>query len=212
MHLSVQDELARLGFPFPITGADHSEEQKTEEGGKQKETAEDAKKKVEFTDEQAAEARRLSQKAAKEAADKARAEERAKIDAERKKADEEAQRKADEEKGEFGKVRESLEKERDDATSKLETITTERDALLLLVKQDVEASWKDLPEEVREAYDGDDDDVLTKKRHMTKNAKIIARLTDKKSPRGNGFDPKATERTTSTDEDSRAKAATRPNF
>lgn len=66
----------------------------------------------------------------------------------------------------------------DELATDRDAVTAERDEYRALVEADVTAAWKDLPEEVRDAYEGDDDDVLGRKRHMVRMAKVIARLTD----------------------------------
>lgn len=106
----------------------------------------------------------------------------------------EQQRAKDKEAAEQGKWQELAEKREADLTA----ATTERDALqsrldeaLQVIRDDVTATWKDTPEEVRDLYEGDEDDVLAKRRHLTRSAKLIARLTaDKDKTRGNGPNPK----------------------
>lgn len=107
------------------------------------------------------------------------------------KADAEAERKRQEAAGEFDQVKASLTSERDTALDEAKTLKTTNEALLALVTADVEAAWGDLPEEVREAYDGADDDPLAKKQHMTRMAKVIARLTAEAAKPGNGPNPPA---------------------
>jgi len=103
----------------------------------------------------------------------------------KKKADAEAERKKAEDAGKFEEVKTSLISERDTALAERKAIEAERDEYRELVTKDVNASWSALPEEIREAYDGADDDVLAKKRHMTRMAKVIERLTgDTTSPAG----------------------------
>ena len=83
-----------------------------------------------------------------------------------------------------------IEKERDDAKGSLTTVTAERDRLLGMIKSDVEATWKDLPAEVVEMYDGEDTDLLAKKDFMTKMEKVIVKLTGSKDKkRGHVEDP-----------------------
>ena len=105
----------------------------------------------------------------------------------------EEQKKADAERIEQGKWEELATKREAELTAKttsLQAMTAERDTLLSIVKADVDAAWDTIPEEVREAYDGEDDDVLAKKQHMTRNAKIIARLQDTGGQPGNRQNPK----------------------
>ncbi len=103
-----------------------------------------------------------------------------------------AQRKKNEEAGKFDEVKQSLESERDTAASERDRFKEQNDTLLRLVKADVEAAWGDLPDEVKDAYDGEDDDVLAKKQHMQRMAKVIAKLTDAVRERkpGHPRDPK----------------------
>lgn len=107
------------------------------------------------------------------------------------KADADAERKRQEAAGEFDQVKQSLTTERDTALDEAKTLKATNDALLALVTADVDAAWGDLPDEVREAYDGPDDDPLAKKQHMTRMAKVIARLTAEAAKPGNGPNPPA---------------------
>lgn len=100
------------------------------------------------------------------------------------------------------------------AKTDLESVTAERDVLKDLVKADVDAQWGELPEEVRKAYDGDDDDALAKKQHMQRMKPIIDRLVGDEEQRnpGNPRGPKPTGRVTTTEEDEAAKRRMRPRF
>lgn len=115
-----------------------------------------------------------------------------KADAERQEQD---RKRSEAEQAEQGKWKELAEKRDADLAEKtttLEAVTAERDTLLSIVAADVESAWKSIPDEVREAYDGADDDVLAKKQHMTRNAKIIARLQgDDDGKPGNRENPKS---------------------
>lgn len=127
------------------------------------------------------EARRTAEKAAKDANDRAAA-----LEAEAKKrADKEA-----EEAGRWQELAEKREADLTEATAKADTLQAQLDEALQALRDDVTAAWKDTPDEVKDLYEGDDDDVLAKRKHLTRSAKLIARLTtEKQSPRGNGEDP-----------------------
>lgn len=129
---------------------------------------------------------------ARKAAEKARAERDAELDAEREAAEAEAARKIAEEAGEFETVKAQLLADKEKIESDLNLTTKERDDLLAMVKVDVDSAWSNLPAEVRDAYDGDDDDVLARKQHMTKMKKIIDRLAGKPN-NGNPPAPKPTD-------------------
>lgn len=114
-----------------------------------------------------------------------------KADAERQEQD---RKRSEAEQAEQGKWKELAEKRDADLAEKtttLEAVTAERDTLLSIVAADVESTWKTIPDEVREAYDGADDDVLAKKQHMTRNAKIIARLQDAGEKPGHPRNPES---------------------
>src|SRR5690606_8694571 len=114
------------------------------------------------------------------------------------KAEADRQREADEAKGDYEAAKAAIEQERDAAATERATLKAERDALLALVKADVDAQWDALPDEVKEAFDGNDDDVLARKQHMNRMAKVIARLTEKAHTPGNGPNPKPSDGDTKT--------------
>lgn len=147
------------------------------------------KSKIEFTDEQNAEIGRIVSRETRKAKDAGRAERDAEIAAEKAAADAEAKRKADEDAGLFESVKQSLTDERDAAKAELDVATKERDALQELVKADVDAQWDELPEEVRSTFEGADDDVLAKKRHMQRMKSIIDRLLAVSSKKGTPGNP-----------------------
>ena len=111
------------------------------------------------------------------------------------KADADAERARQEAAGEFDAVKQSLTSERDAAVTERDSLKTERDTLLALVKADVDAAWDGLPDEVKDAYAGEPDDVLGRKQHMTRMAKVIAALTTKTHTPGNGPNPPASDGT-----------------
>lgn len=109
-----------------------------------------------------------------------------------------AKKRAESEAVEQGKWQELAEKREADlatTTESLSTLKATNETLLTLVKADVDAAWNDLPDEVRDAYDGDDDDPLAKKQHMTRMAKVIERLTVSGATPGNGPNPKPSDGT-----------------
>lgn len=149
--------------------------------------------KIEWTKEQQDEINRIAAKERREGAKRAREDRDAEIEEQRKKDAVAAQRTKDQEAGEFEKVKESLQNDAKTASDERDTLKDQRDTLLGLLKADVDATWNDLPEEVKDAYDGEDDDVLAKKQHMTRMAKVTERLTAASSGPGNGPNPPAGE-------------------
>ena len=107
----------------------------------------------------------------------------AEADAEKAKADEaEAERK-----GEF----ERLATERAEA---IKTVTGERDGLkaqldtlIASLKPGVDASFRELPEEVAELYAGEADDTLAKQAFMASHQKLIDKLTAAKDDKNEAF-------------------------
>lgn len=124
------------------------------------------------------------------------------------KADEEEQA----EQGRWKELAEKREASLTETTTERDSLKAERDEYKALLTADVDASWKDLPEEVREAYDGEDDDVLAKKRHMARMAKVIQKLTAESGTPGNGPNPKPAGAGVDTEADKRARAAMRPRL
>ena len=148
----------------------------------------DPKPKIEFSDEQQREVNRIAAKEAKAAADKTKADTLAEVEAERARVAEAAQRKSDEDKGEFSKVRESLEKERDTITGERDGLKTENDALTTYFTGQYEAALKDLPDVVKAFAPAEDASFVTKSKWLT-TAQAEAKKLERKTPRGNGFDP-----------------------
>lgn len=130
-----------------------------------------------------AKAERDGKRKGKEAAEAAIQTTREQEEADRKRA-------ADEAKGDYETAKKAISDERDGFKTRAEQAEAERDAFRDLVTKDVEAAWDKLPEEIREAYDGEDDDVLAKKRHMRRMAKVIEKLTAEEAKPGNGPNPK----------------------
>ena len=186
-------EYERTGFLPSVGGGDHDDDPPNGDPPNGDPPKPDDKPKFEWTPEQQAEIQRIAAKEAKEAARKARADRDAEIERERKAAEADAERKKQEAAGEFESVKASLTEERDAAISERDTLQTRLDEALQAIRDDVAAAWKDTPAEVVELYEGDDDDVLAKRKHLTKSAKLIARLRDEsEKPRGTGRDPKPT--------------------
>lgn len=154
----------------------------------------------------ALERERAARKAAERAARDAQAEMQRMRDEQRKREEAEAA-----EQGRFRELAERREAELAQAQDQLTAVQQERDALLDIVRADVESHWDQLPDEVREAYDGADDDVLSKRRHMHRMAKVIQRLTtaDESRP-GNGPNPRPAD-TTKRDLEAAANRA-RPRY
>jgi len=102
--------------------------------------------------------------------------------AERKMADEaqaakdERNRKAAEERGEYDKVKASIEAERD--TEKKARVAAEKRMADYVkdITPDVTARWDALPDEVKPLYPGADDDVLGKAAFLTRVAPLAAKL------------------------------------
>ncbi len=106
-----------------------------------------------------------------------------------------AKKRADDEAAKQGQWQELAEKREADLTESqttLESVQAQLDEAMTILKAETDATWKAIPEEVRELYDGDDADVLAKRKHLTRSKKLIERLakTDERKPR-NGPNPPA---------------------
>lgn len=112
------------------------------------------------------EARRDGRKAAEDAADEAK-----------RKAEADAEVARQIAAGEFETARKTIEDERDAAVADRDAYKARIDTLVAAIKPTVDAAWTELPDEVRDLYDGADDDVIAKQSHITRHAKLIARLT-----------------------------------
>lgn len=177
----------RTGILPAISGGDHDEDPPQDDPPK-----DDPKptKPEGITDEIQAYFSNIVTREARKAADKAKADVQAELDRKRQQDEAERKRKDDEAKGDFEQVKTSLTSERDTAISERDAYKSELDEYRALVTADLDAQWKALPEEVREAYDGEDDDVLAKKRHIVRMAKVIEKLSEKPTIRGSGPSPK----------------------
>lgn len=107
----------------------------------------------------------------------------AEAEAARVAAEEAATLAANEQAGEYATAKAALEKQITDANTArtaaeeaLAAANTTIASLQELVSTGVEEEWKTLPEEIRETYEGADDDLIAKKGHMTKFSKLIAKL------------------------------------
>lgn len=129
------------------------------------------------------------------------------IAAERKRTEDKLKAEADEREREAREAREREEAEKrgdfeqvkQDYETRVSSLATEKQSIEArlkqyeeLVKADVDAQWGEIPEEVRETYTGDPEDVLARKDHIVRNKKIIERLTaGTTTTRGNGPNPPA---------------------
>ena len=129
--------------------------------------------KVTFTPEQQAEINKMIGNARREGKQSAEAE----ATAAKAAADAAAERDRQVKAGEFDQVRTSLEKERDDAASDRDDYKSRFDKVIEAIKPSVDEQWKTLPEEVKELYEGADDDVMAMQSHITRHKKLIDRLT-----------------------------------
>lgn len=178
----------RDGFLPPLSGGDHDSDDTDQ--------TEDQREADDTTDADTAALGDAGKEALRKERERAKAAEKKARDSERELAalKAEQQKRKDTEAAEQGRWKELADQREAD----LATVTTERDTLqtrldeaLQALADDVTAQWKAIPDEVKDLYEGDDDDVLAKRKHLTKSAKLIARLTEAKTPpRGNGGDPK----------------------
>ena len=152
----------------------------------------------------------LSRVAAKEKAEGKRAAERAHQE-QVEKAKQDAELQKQEAEGKYEEAKQSLTRERDTAVS-------ERDKALELLKNNVDTQWDKLPDEVKQTYAGDDEDVLAKTKHMQRMKPVIERLSaeaakekERKNP-GNGTNPTPSTKPTTSAEDEEAKRRMRPRF
>lgn len=113
------------------------------------------------------------------AAERKKTEDRIKADAEKRDAElkEQREREEAEKRGEFETVKAGYESKVGELEAERSALTAELEQYRELVAKDVETAWSSIPEEVRETYTGADDDALAKKQHISRNAKIIERLT-----------------------------------
>lgn len=109
--------------------------------------------------------------------------------AEAKARDEEATKK-----GEFEKLAAERQTALDTAKSENKALKADNDAMREAINGFLDAEWKALPAEVRDAYLGADDDPLAKLTFLPKGkalAEKLAGTAQKETKRGNGADPRA---------------------
>lgn len=152
--------------------------------------------KIEGLGDKGKEAIRKEREAAKAAADEAKAA-KAERDALLKKETEReaAESKAREEeaarKGEFEKLANERQTALDAAKAEAKSLKADNDALRGAISGFLDAEWKALPAEVKDAYLGADDDPLAKLQFLPKGKALAEKLTGKEAPkRGLGGDPK----------------------
>jgi hypothetical protein len=138
----------------------------------------------------------------------------ARIAADKQREKEQRERDEAEKRGEFDTVKADLESKLTTAEQEREALQERLDKALKTIEASVKASWEAVPEEVRDLYDGDDTDALRKHEFLNKPAttKLIERLTAQAAKPGNGPNPNPAgpASKTTTDEDNRARRATRP--
>jgi flagellar biosynthesis GTPase FlhF len=111
-------------------------------------------------------------------------------------------------KGEFESIAQKREQERDQARQEAMALKAENDQFREAIRLVIAAEWDKLPEEVREAFLGDDEDVLGKLHFLPKGKALAAKLSEKaEAVRGNGFDPKSSGGKKSNDEAARKAQA-----
>lgn len=145
--------------------------------------------KVEFTAEQQAKVNDIEARVRKDTEDRVRAALKAEADETKRKADADAQRKRDADAGEFDKVRQSLESERDTAKASLDAANAELETLRTYVTADIKAALKDLPKALLAFDPGDDAPIQARLDWLTK-AKTSATELGGERQRGNGPDKK----------------------
>lgn len=114
---------------------------------------------------------------------------KAEADESKRKADADAQRKRDADAGEFDKVRQSLEGERDTVKASLDAATAELDALRAYATADIKTALKDLPKALLAFDPGDDAPIQARLDWLTKAKASAAELGGERQ-RGNGPDKK----------------------
>jgi multidrug efflux pump subunit AcrA (membrane-fusion protein) len=157
-------------------GDTDDETAKREAAEAEKAKAEAERNKVTFDADQQREVQRLVAKEAKVAREKALADAKAEREEQEAAARKEAERKAAEDRGEFDKVRQSIEAERDTFKGKAESAEAELERYRKTFAPSVETGWTDFPDELKDAYDGADDDTLAKAAFMAKWEKTAERL------------------------------------
>lgn len=167
------------------------------------------KDKIEWTPEQQAAISKIAAREARKAADKARKDRDAEIEAEQSQREQDAQRKKDQEAGEFDKVRQSLESERDTVTGERDSLKSRVEVLEKLAAERLQALLEDIPKEIADLAPPESTPIEERLAWAEKAAKAAGTKT---SPRGNGFDPRPGSTGTTTEEDKRARASMRPRL
>lgn len=143
-----------------------------------------------FTEAQQTEVNRLIAREKRDAATKARADAKAERDAADAQTRTEAERKKAEERGEFEKVRGDLERERDEARTERDALKADAQRHREAIAAALDADWKKLPDAVRDAYSGPDDDPLARLAWLPKGKALADGLAQRDDRvRGNGRDP-----------------------
>lgn len=89
--------------------------------------------------------------------------------------------------GEFESVKKSLEEERDGFKATATTAQEKLDALITAIKPDIDAAWKDIPDEIKSFYDGGDDDVLAKRAFLAKSKPALDKFTAQQNEQNDRF-------------------------
>ena len=158
------------------------------EGDGKKPEGDGSKPKVGFSEDQQREVNRMLARERKAERDRALAD--AKAEADRKaEEDRKARERADAEaKGDFEKVKSDLTTERDTIAGERDDLKARYDRALAIITPQVEADWKDLPEEVTALYEGADDDILAKAAHLHRTKALREKLAGTAKP-GNPRNP-----------------------
>ena len=80
-------------------------------------------------------------------------------------------------KGEFEELATKRSEELKTVASERDDYKSRFDKVIEAIKPSVDEQWKTLPEEVKELYEGADDDVMAMQSHITRHKKLIDRLT-----------------------------------
>lgn len=109
-------------------------------------------------------------------------------DAEKKRRDKEAK-----EAGKFEELANEKDAELKTATGRVADLEKQVEALTAAIDAVLDSEWKQLPEEVRDAYLGDDDDPLAKLKFLPRGKKLAEKLTEKnETGTGNRQGPNST--------------------
>jgi hypothetical protein len=171
-------------------GGGETTTQKTESAG-------DDLDKIEGLGDKGKEAIRKERDAAKAARDEAKALKEERDALQQEKADREAaeSKARDEEarkKGEFAQLADQRGRDLDTAKADNKTLKADNDALREAINGFLDAEWKALPDTIKAAYLGADDDPLAKLRFLPRGKALAEELVGSKDPakRGAGPDPK----------------------